>query len=741
MNRQIKTYTKTIIVISSLISIGLVLFIAFSANYYISKMSSNNTALYNAYHVSELMKTFKNNINILDNKQRGYLITGDGKLLEAFKQKETETKTCLKSMEMYFLDKPEAKEFNHLKNLTYQKLLEVKDIGSYETWSHITQIQENGIKTMHNINQSIDTINYSLNQSTKVLLDNSIKSVQISKKWSYLEIVLGILTALAAVIILIHDINTRNRLQQDLRIAKKRADDNASFKEQFLANMSHEIRTPLNAVLGFSDLLEKTHLNTTQINYLEAIKSSSSNLLNIINDILDFSKIEAGQLHIEQIPFNTLELLNSIKLIFEQKAISKGVAFQLHIENHFPEWLSGDPTRLNQILTNVISNAIKFTHHGTVSLICQAQETTQNTVLVTFTIKDTGIGISADRLTTIFERFTQGDLETTRKYGGSGLGLAIVKQLVNIQGGKITLTSKENEGTEFVISMNYHICDSTPSFSSQLHHQPFKIASSHPFKVLLVEDNELNQKLASTYLKGFGLEVDLAENGQIAIDSLQHKTYDVIIMDIQMPILDGYQTSEKIRKELHLTLPIIGMTANIMPDALSKCLKYGMNDYITKPFREFELYNIVKKYVFQSNHVNKYDDKKISLSEKKTTDKFINKTHLLDLSRGNKAFTIEIIELFLKQTPEQLDAIETAIIRNDYKVIQALSHKLKTSVGFMSVRSLLEKLTSMETMALQNEAITDIQSLFNEIKSISQSALLELKNFSDSLENKTDDLI
>ena len=732
MKGKLKKYTKSIIIISSLISICLVLFIAFSANYYISRMSKNNTELYSAYRISELMKSFKTNINVLESKQRGYIVTGDPKFLEAYKLKESETKTYLKSMEKYFSGKPEEEAFYKLKDLTYKKLMEAKDLSGSINIIGIpggnNNTQDVNVNTLTEITNTVDDINDSLSKTTKILLDTSVEYVDASKSWSYLEISLAILTAIAAVIILITDINTRNKLEDDLRIAKKQADENAVMKEQFMANMSHEIRTPMNSILGFSDLLQKTNLDKTQSEYLMAVKASGSNLLNIINDILDFSKIEAGQLNIEKISFNMFDVLESLKIMFAPKAFEKQIAFNVHIDKTIPHFVFGDPTRLAQILINLINNAIKFTQQGEVTLSCEIKTIEHDIVQFVFKVKDTGIGIPADKLTSVFERFNQGNTETTRKFGGNGLGLAIVKQLVDIQNGDISLKSNEGIGSEFIVKISYPISYEDKHATIEQTNVPLKINSDKPLKILLVEDHKLNQKLASTYLINFGLHVDLAENGLEAIDKLNIKQYDLVLMDIQMPLLDGYSTSKKIREELKNFVPIIAMTANIMPHEKEKCLSYGMNDYLSKPFKEIDLYNIII-----ANLGNKVESNTVkatantgSSTPVTTQYKIINTVHLNALSRGNMSFIKEIVTIFLKQNPIEIKELEQEIKLKNYDAIRSIVHKMKTSVGFIGLEQLLEPLNQIETLAMENSNITNIQLLFNHIKTTCEEAIYEL---------------
>lgn len=724
-------YTKSIIIVSSLISIALVLFLAFSADHYISGVSKNNADIYSAYKISELMKSFKSNINELESKQRGYIVTGDSKFLEAFKLKESETKTYLKRMEKYFSGKPEEEAFYKLKELTYKKLLEAKDLNNHLNGSGLSgssaQSNELGLNTMSEIIETIDEINESLSGTTKILLDNSMEYVNESKRWSLLEIALGVATAIAAVIFLFTDINTRNKLEKELREAKITADENAVMKEQFMANMSHEIRTPMNSILGFSDLLGKTKLDKVQSEYLSAVKNSCANLLNIINDILDFSKIEAGKLNIEQISFNVIDVLDSLKLMFTPKAQDKHISFNVYTDPKTPQFIYGDPTRLNQILINLINNAIKFTQQGSVSLSCDAHLSGKDQVEMVFRVKDTGIGIPGDKLESIFERFNQGNTETTRKYGGNGLGLAIVKQLVEIQNGQISVKSQEGIGSEFTVKISFAVSHEKNTYDIEPGNTQLKIVSNKPLRVLLAEDHKLNQKLAIAYLSNFGLDVDLAENGIEAIEKFKHKHYDLVLMDIQMPFLDGYDAAKQIRYELNSKTPIIAMTANIMAEEREKCLSYGMNDYLSKPFKEIDLFNCINLHIGTKQPVASYTAS--PAQEQAPANRIISQEHLNSLSRGNKEFIKEIIDIFLDQNPRELNDLENAIKEKNYPAIKTISHKMKTSVGFIGIDQLLSPLAKIEELSQKGEEIKQIELLFESAKHTCLLAREELKSY------------
>ncbi len=385
------------------------------------------------------------------------------------------------------------------------------------------------------------------------------------------------------------DITKTKQIEKELIEARNKAEESARAKEMFLANMSHEIRTPMNAIVGMANLLKKTPLNDTQNEYLNAIITSADNLLVIINDILDITKIESGKLELEKIDFDIRQLVKNIYKSVYYKADEKGLLFEYRIDEQIPRFLVGDPVRLNQILFNLIGNAIKFTLKGKVSLTVSVKKKTNRQVTLVFDITDTGIGIDEDKIDTIFETFKQEDNSTTRKFGGTGLGLSISKSLVELYGGKLQLKSKKNVGTTFWFEIQFPI-----GTGENVKTKPTLEINTNPLKnkkILLVEDHEINRFLATTILQQWDADVDIAENGIIAVDKVKNNTYDVILMDVQMPEMGGIEATQIIRKTLHSNVPIIALTANAVKGDAEKCLQAGMNDYLSKPFEPSDLFN------------------------------------------------------------------------------------------------------------------------------------------------------
>ncbi len=380
-------------------------------------------------------------------------------------------------------------------------------------------------------------------------------------------------------------------INRELTIAKELAENSKKAKEQFLANMSHEIRTPMNAIMGMVEILGENNLNPEQKECVDAIKLSSDNLLSIINDILDFSKIESGKITFEKRPFVLGKLIEEIIQTLQFTANPKSISLTYSIAENIPSFIIGDDAKLRQILLNLCGNSIKFTEKGYVSIDIQLKEQQNDDYILLFKVTDTGIGIPEDKLQTIFESFAQASGDTTRKYGGTGLGLTITKQLVELQGGSVFVKSKENEGSQFSFTLTFEKENELPKRNEN--EETYVYTRLEGKKVLLVEDNSMNQLLAKKILNSWNLKYDVAANGKIAIEKLANEDYDIILMDMHMPEMDGYEATKYIRTEMpppKSLIPIIAVTANAILGEEEKCRAAGMNDYISKPLDKRKLY-------------------------------------------------------------------------------------------------------------------------------------------------------
>lgn len=393
-------------------------------------------------------------------------------------------------------------------------------------------------------------------------------------------------------------IKESNRL---LEIAKKVAEDATSSKSSFLSNMSHEIRTPLNGIIGIANLMQDEELSENALKMLDSIKYSADNLLKIINEILDFSKIEAGKISFEKVNYNLNKLLKELLVNLEFTAKQKGLVLLSQIDDDIPDHVSGDPIKLNQILTNLIGNAIKFTSSGYVKLIVKPlKEKLENgSSALYFCIKDTGIGIAEDKLATVFESFQQGDTSTTRQFGGTGLGLTISKNFVELQGGKIYAKSKLGFGSDFIFYYPYAVVDSKQT--GELEKEKNYDFTPLKRRILLVEDNKLNQFVASQFLMKWGASVDIANHGKEAIYFLKKNLYDIVLMDIQMPEMNGLEATKIIRANdseiKQRDIPIIALTANAFDETRMEISEAGMNEFVSKPLIPEILHQKIKSLI------------------------------------------------------------------------------------------------------------------------------------------------
>lgn len=496
----------------------------------------------------------------------------------------------------------------------------------------------------------------------------------------------------------IYDITEQQKAETELKKARQQAIESANVKEQFLANMSHEIRTPINSVIGFTNLLQKTRLAEEQQQFVNLIQSASENLLAIINDILDISKIEAGMLRIEKNPFSIRGLCSSIETMFYHKAREKNLSFSLYIQENIPDTLNGDAVRLTQILVNLISNAIKFTQKGGIFINITTHSQNQNLVRLQFSVKDSGIGILPNKLETIFERFQQGETDTTRKYGGTGLGLSIVRNLVQLQGGHIRVDSEPGKGTEFIFDIEYSLVTMGEALPASVADKTEISAGAFPdARVLVVEDNAMNQLLIKFTFQSWKVNYELADNGTKAIEWLQRAAFHLVLLDIQMPLMDGYATAQAIRKELKSDIPIIAMTAHALAGEREKCLSYGMNDYISKPIHEKELYSLLTKYLAVDRNTN-FEMLKNDLH-------YIDLDFLQDMVMGNGDFLKTIIKQFLKQFPGEMEALKNAIDQKDARQVATLSHHIQSTVSILGKNTpFFQQLEKMEKLAKKNTA-------------------------------------
>ena len=460
-------------------------------------------------------------------------------------------------------------------------------------------------------------------------------------------------------------------------------------KEQFLTNISHEIRTPINGIAGIAGLLSQNQNSEERETYLNAIRHSAENLKVIINDILDLASIESGKLKFEKIAFNLTDLLPSLISTFTFQAREKNISLQYTLEDSLNRFLVGDPVRLNQILINLIGNAVKFTHTGSIQVKCSVEKEQKNICWVKISVSDTGVGIPGEKLATIFESFSQADESVTRRYGGTGLGLTIARQLVELQKGKIDVKSKEHVGSTFTIVMPYVIGKATKLSKQNFKPKGASTDVAPNLRVLLVEDNDINRLYAKSILETWKCKTDIAENGLIAIEKLKSNFYDVILMDVQMPIMDGYEATKVIRTMTHPlnTIPVVALTANATTNDIEKCLEAGMNDFVAKPFTPDDLYQkLFKKLKILPNQN----------IPKEERDKVFDLNYLRTISDNNQEFIREMVETFINSIPNLLRDMEESLANSEWSKVSRIAHQIKPSLTLMGIHQLKETAVQIE---------------------------------------------
>lgn len=525
------------------------------------------------------------------------------------------------------------------------------------------------------------------------------------------------------------DVTDRIKAEKELKVAKKITEELAETKQNFLTNMSHEIRTPMNAIIGMSRQLYKTKLNEQQNQYLESITAASENLLIIINDILDLSKLEAGKLSLEKIGFEPKLVIQRVMQVMLHKAEEKGIAL---INTYFDKRLSpvllGDPYRINQILLNLVSNSIKFTEKGGVDISCNMIEDSATEQLIEITVTDSGVGMDAFFVKNLFQKFSQEDETIARRYGGTGLGMSITKQLVDLMKGEITVESKKNHGTK--ISIKFILEKGKESDLVNKNSMPINAENLIGKKVLVVDDNEMNRLLAATIIKEYGVLITECSNGEEALDLLSKYSFDLVLMDIQMPVMNGLEATIVIREKLKSTIPIIALTANAIKGENEKCFAVGMNDYVAKPFDEDQIISVISKWIINTqigSPINSLSDQNNPIN-KDMVEPLYNLNQLEQIAKGNKEFVKKMVALFINQAPSSMKEIEDAYHSKDYEKIMKIAHRLKPSIDNMGIVSIKNDIRELEKN-IDNYVASDTLELY--IKKIGQvidSVVVELKS-------------
>lgn len=519
------------------------------------------------------------------------------------------------------------------------------------------------------------------------------------------------------------DITWRKRMELELERARKVAEDSSKAKESFLINMSHEIRTPMNIIMGMSRHLSTFVNDTKQQGFLRSIVSAADNLLVVINDVLDIAKIEAGKLEIEQVGFSLRTTLEEVRQLLQFSAEEKNLRLTVEIDPDVPDVLIGDPHRLNQILINLAGNALKFTDTGSVDIFVHHEKKEEGLISLKLVVEDTGIGIPLDKLQEVFENFRQADGTTSRKHGGSGLGLTISRHLARLMGGDIILDSLNGMGTRVLVDLpmrpgdqeDIAPTDSGTSYQGQL----------DDVRILVVEDNRMNLMLAQSVLESFGAKVTIAASGQEGLDTLKSgNVFDVILMDIQMPGMDGIETTRHLRNDLGVKTPVIALTANTSAEIRSTLRGSGINDHLLKPYRENALVWKIRQQLLRKESAPPPDKNN---NETTATSKLYDTCLLEEFSANNPEFLRRMLQLFVEETSSGFNALDEALKKKEYPKVADFAHRMKPSFEQLKIDRLFSGIKEVEALAKTEDPTGKLDELVSGLMAFHQEVIRQIR--------------
>ena len=560
----------------------------------------------------------------------------------------------------------------------------------------------------------IGALNKKIDQLNNSLLTESKATLQLDTRWNIISLIL----MLVITIVVLYQTTKISKLNTELEVAVKKMKHATEVKDQFMSNVTHELRTPLNSILGYTNLLLKRQHQPETEKWIEAVHSSGAVLLDIINDVLDYSKLESGYLSIASESFVLDDVLSNLKNIMGNRAETKLLSLVVLKDHALPTTFKGDEKKLKQILINLTGNAIKFTESGTVKIEVLLHKQLGDQLWLTFIVSDTGIGIKTENLPHVFDRFYQVENSYSKKYSGTGLGLPIVKQLVDMQGGTITVKSLPEQGTSFTFVLPFEVSKIVEK-ETELSLAPVRtLLKGAKKKILVVDDHELNRDLLVLLLKEYNCNAVTAQNGNEAIQLLKEKKFDLVLMDVQMPEINGIEATQIIRNHLTLDVPVIACTAFSQPVEKQACALAGMNDYLGKPIDEAELLKLLNKYLNQ----NKEAEKNYAL---------VNYNQIKGITGSNKELTDVILSKAIDMIPEELEKLHQAILHFKYQEAKELAHTMCSTLGLMGAPAELMK----QVKTMQNEFTSNAQvhetvlHLYYEVNDTVKKMVTELRNY------------
>jgi signal transduction histidine kinase/DNA-binding response OmpR family regulator len=586
------------------------------------------------------------------------------------------------------------------KNTAMQLLNNAQDRTTY------LQYAQSEADLVQELNKKIDRLN-------TAMLSNETKIINLDDRWNMISFVLMLLIAL----LVLYQTAKISFLNKELHLAVKKQKHAQQVKDQFLSNMTHELRTPLNSILGYTNLLLKKPHQPEVENWIQAVNSSGNMLLEIVNDVLDYSKLESGYLHLYNEPFEIDKVLGNLKNIMTNRAESKGISLVVLKDDSLPAVLKGDEKKLKQILINLTGNAIKFTEKGTVKIEVMGRKQIGDKFWLEFAVSDTGIGISPENLLHIFERFYQVEDRYSRKYSGTGLGLPIVKELVDMQGGSIVVKSNVGTGTTFSFALPFETVSAIAE-ENNFELAPVKSLHVTKRKILVVDDHELNRDLMVLLLKEYNCICETASNGREAIEKLNYKKFDLVLMDVQMPEVNGIDTTQYIRNAMAIDTPIIACTAFSQPAERQSCFDAGMNDYLSKPVDEKELLRILNKYLDDSNNLA-------------GSASVVNFEQITKIAGHNKEFTTAILSKAINLIPEELESLRMAIENMESLKVREVAHSMCSTIGLMGASpELMATVKKIQYSDIKTVADREqVRKLYNEVQANVAEIIRQLRNY------------
>lgn len=661
---------------------ALLIIIQYSSTGYMNRLIKGNQELLMELRTSNHLREIDRDILGVESRIRAAIATDDTSHLEGVETKILAVSKYLDSLDRGN-DDPAVKKYLERLNFLAREKVRTKHhlIDLYKRTGLMNDTTSIGNPQARITSDEITNTTHKIYNSRQIrmqrLSDSISDSGYMARVYGNVLIALLLFSGGALCWFIVRQFAQRSLMIDQLDLSEKKAREALSIKENFLANMSHEIRTPLNSILGFTSLLRRKTIGDTAQHYVKSIQQAGENLLVIINDILDISKIEAGMMRIVNKPFSIRGLLHSVEVLFSERVKSKGLGYLTNIDDKVPDTLIGDATRLTQIMMNLLGNALKFSEEGNLEVGVSVHQWADNQIIIKFTVSDQGIGIKQEKLEHVFDRFHQADDSITRNYGGTGLGLSIVKDLISMQNGNISVSSIWGKGTKFTFEIPYSIPDGEKVSEVGGATQQVKEWKGNTANILVVDDNVMNQDLMANILGYWGFTFSIASNGKEAIEKLEKGGFDVVLMDIQMPEMDGYTATTKIRNSLNSQIPIIAMTAHAMSGEREKCITMGMNDYISKPVDENHLLELI----------NKMTASKQTEINRGLSFRYLNLDYLKDMGKGNVAYERKVTSHFIQRIPEDIGNLHAALKKGDHLTIKQIAHSLRTTLAIMGVLS------------------------------------------------------